>query len=257
MALVTVKNLGLTFGQGDSASTIIKDVSFKVAAGEIVAIRGPNGTGKTTLLNIIAGIYQATEGTVECNDGSDEALIAGFIQQDYTSSMLPWFNALENIAIPLRLQGVPAAIRKERVEAQLNELGFKNLPIGAYPHQLSGGQKQRIAIARSLMAKPKLLLLDEPYANLDGPAVKELQKVLLHVHSHQRMTMILVSHDLDSAIYLADRIILIHGQPATVKSEIPVTLGRPRTRDMLVSEKFSKIRAAILKEEEHFYGEYQ
>lgn len=254
MLAIEANGIGVTFHNGRQSTTVLQNMHFQIHMGEIIAIRGSNGTGKTTLLNLIAGVLVPSEGRLTVTPAEAGKRGVGFVQQDYTSSLLPWFDVAENIAIPLRLVGIPRKERHERVLTLITDLGFSTLPLHAYPHQLSGGQRQRIAIARALIGKPAVLLLDEPFANLDGPSVRVLQHALLSIHRQRSITMVIVSHDLDSSLYLADRVLLLHGRPANIHADVSVTLSRPRIRDQLVSSEFATLRAAVLCKEELLDG---
>lgn len=251
---IRIEQLGVTFSGSGKPTHVLRDLTLSVGLGEIVAIRGPNGSGKTTLLNVIAGIYRPNYGRISISDVHGTRSRVGFVQQDYTSSLLPWLDAGENISIPLRLKGVAPSERRREVESLMGQLRFEFLPLKAYPHQLSGGQKQRVAIARALISQPEILLLDEPFANLDGPTVRDLQEIFLRVHDQGGVTVVFVSHDLDSSIYLADRIVILYGSPASIRAEIPVLLPHPRCRNILVSAEFSAVRSAVILQEESLYA---
>jgi len=140
------------------------------------------------------------------------------------------------------------------VEALLFELGFDDLPMRSFPHQLSGGQRQKTAVARALVHSPHVLLLDEPYATLDAHTRRDVERVLSHIHVSTGVTIVYVSHELDSCITLADRVVTIHGNPATVAFDFRVNLSRPRARNIVLGQKYARIRAEILAEEESLYG---
>src|SRR6266568_2505660 len=165
-----------TFTSQGKENHVLAGLDITISAGEVVAIRGDNGIGKTTLLNIIAGIERPTRGDVSFQGADGEKPRIGFTQQDYTSSLLPWLNVIDNISIPLRLKGVSQSDRRHRAEQLLETLGFRGLRGDSYPYELSGGQKQRVALARSLIHDPQLLLLDEPFANLDAHTSRDLQE---------------------------------------------------------------------------------
>lgn len=252
MVEIDVTQLGKTFGGTDN-QPVLKGIDLKVSKGEIVAIRGDNGTGKTTLLNLISGIDNLTQGSISFRGLDGEQLRVGYAQQDYTSSLLPWFDVLDNVSIPLRLQGVPGAKRRRLASELLESLGFL-LPPTAYPHQLSGGQRQRIAVARALIHQPHLLLLDEPFANLDAHTSRDLQEVLLSVHYKERQTILFISHNLDHCVYFADRILFLNGRPANIIKEFSVPLNRPRNRKMLLTPEYNNIRSSIIAAEEAVYA---
>ena len=254
MVQVKLAQVEKTFQTKNGQNPVLVGIELTIAQGEVIALRGDNGCGKTTLLNILAGIERPTSGTVLFDGMSSESLRIGYVQQDYTSSLLPWFDVLENIAIPLRLNGVSAAERRERAEKLLNSLGFDNVPRSAYPHQLSGGQKQKVAVARALISDPHLLLLDEPFANLDAHTSRDLQETLSRMHDSRRPTVIYVSHELDHSIYLADRIVLLHGSPARIVLEFSVPLQRPRKREVMLRSEFGDVRSQIFREEESLYA---
>lgn len=257
MVDVELKGVGKAFGSGKLRNEVLGAVDLVVRKGEIVAIRGDNGTGKSTLLNIIAGIESVTRGTVAFNGLDGETRRIGYTQQDYTSSLLPWFDVMENVSIPLRLQGVPNESRRLKTAELLESLGFNSLPKTSYPHQLSGGQKQRVAVARALIHNPHLLILDEPFANLDSHTIRDLQDVLLRSHCVKQPTILFVSHELSHCIYLADRIVVMHGHPARIIREFSVNLPRPRMREMMLGPVYADVRAQILAEEDVLYAKRQ
>lgn len=252
MVEIQICEVAKTFTEKQEQQNILSGINLNVEKGEIVAIRGDNGCGKTTLLNMIAGIEVPTQGQVNFYGTNSETLRIGYVQQDYTSSLLPWFDVLDNIAIPLRLSGVKRSEYRKRAIQLLEELGF-DLKIKKYPHQLSGGQKQRVAVARALIHKPHILLLDEPFSNIDDRSSRELQETLLQRHESDNTTTIFISHELDHCIYLADRVILLRGSPSRVHSQFNIGLMRPRKREIILSSVFTDYRAQILAKEENLY----
>lgn len=253
MVSVELQQVTKVFGAGGAATTVLQDLNLSLTAGMITAVRGDNGTGKTTILNLIAGVEQPTSGTVRFPDAKQRPRI-GYTQQDYTSSLLPWFDVAENIALPLRLNGTGGSNRLSRVRELLSTLQFDGLPLGSYPHQLSGGQRQRVALARALIHDPNLLLLDEPFSNLDAHTSRDIQEMLSTIHQASRPTILYVAHDLDHSIYLADRILLLHGLPARIVQEFEVRLPRPRRRHLILTEAYAEIRSAVLSTEEALYA---
>lgn len=250
MVSISINKLSKTFYNNNNITHVLKDISLEIKKGEVVGIRGDNGTGKTTLLNLIAKIDYPTAGNLSY---SDTKAIIGYVQQDYTSALLPWYSVLENIAIPLKLRGIKKSERIKEARRVVNDLEFLKLPLNKYPSQLSGGQKQRVTIARALIHNPSVLILDEPFANIDAHSQLELQKSINRIHEKYNLTILLVSHGLDECISLTDRIILLYGSPATLYKEYDIRLKRPRYPELLYSKDFIDIRNYILREESNLY----
>lgn len=203
----------------------LQDVTFAIHEGEFAALIGPSGCGKTTLLHVLAGLVPPTEGTVTMPRGHPGRLGTALVFQG--TSTLPWMTVLDNVAYGLRLMGVPAVERIERARDHLEQVGL--LPFAdAYPHQLSEGMRQRVSIARALATDPAILLMDEPFADLDEQNRLLLQDELLRIWQEDRKTVLFVTHSLDEAIRLADRVLVMSASPGRIKTEVPVPFGRPR-----------------------------
>lgn len=250
MSGIILQNISKSFVLKEETTNVLSNITINIPSGEIIALRGDNGTGKTTLLNIICGLVIPSQGSIEFTKTSPKI---GFVQQDYNSSLLPWYNVLNNISLPLRLNGVNENIREEKVSGIISKLGFENLPLKKYPYQLSGGQKQRVAIARALIINPDILILDEPFSNIDAHTQIELQEVINEIQNEIKITIVFVSHELDHCLYLANKIYFLKGHPAEIIKEYKINLTRPRTRDQLISSGFSELRAQIIEEEYEFY----
>jgi NitT/TauT family transport system ATP-binding protein len=253
MVKIIVSRLMKRFDNKLRTKEVMRDIDMVIEPGQVIAIRGDNGTGKTTLLNMLVGIEKATSGSVRYAEIQSEALRIGYVQQDYTSSLLPWLDVLDNVSIPLRLRGINRGERRDRASNTLDSLQFTNLPKMAYPHELSGGQKQRVALARAIVHDPHLLILDEPFANLDAHTSRDLQESIAQIHEAYKPTIIYVSHDLDH-IFLADRVFLLHGSPAELNAEFAIVLPRPRSRKLLLDSQYTQVRANILAHEEMLYA---
>jgi NitT/TauT family transport system ATP-binding protein len=253
---IQLHDVAKTFPGDPRPREVLANISLSVKKGEVIAIRGDNGTGKTTLLNLIAGLDVPTKGSITLNDAAEGGKPrVGFAQQDYTSSLLPWYNVIENIALPLKIKNVDRKEREEKAKALLSRLNFELLPESAYPHQLSGGQKQRVAISRALIHDPHVLLLDEPFANLDAHTIRDLQNTLSDVYEAAQPTMLIVSHEIAHCIFLADRIVVLHGSPAKIAVEFEVKLPRPRRRQIMFTAEYEKIRSRIIEAEEVLYAQ--
>src|SRR5262249_12551459 len=201
--MLEVQKLHHGYGNGTIA---LDEVTFEVAEGELVAIVGPSGCGKSTLLKVIAGLMPHTSGVVRLRDQEVRDVPPGLamVFQDYGRSLYPWMRVAANIELPLRYQPVSRVDRKKRVTEGLQAVG---LPPAAsmYPWQLSGGMQQRVAIARALAYRPSLLLMDEPFASVDAQTRAELEDLLIGVRTQFEITIIVVTHDIDEAVYLSDR----------------------------------------------------
>jgi NitT/TauT family transport system ATP-binding protein len=219
---IRIGDLQKSFG----ALTAIDRVSVDIAPGEFFVIVGPSGCGKTTLLRILAGLETATAGVIEIDtpENSDRPVNSMVFQGE---SIFPWMTVWNNAAYGLRMRNAPAAVIKERVGHYLDATGLTRFA-GYYPHQLSGGMKQRVSIARAFANDPEILLMDEPFSALDAQNKLLLQEELLRIWEAQKKTVVFITHSVDEAVYLGDRIMVMTAQPGRVKSFVRVPLARPR-----------------------------
>ena len=226
--ILSLENITRTFRDGEGACLTLDGISFDVAPQEIVCIMGPSGCGKSTLLRIIGGLDHAVTGAIRTAPGSDGSAIgAAVVFQD--PALFPWLIVYENIVYGLRLaaQRVPESEIRSRAEALL-ALTHLGTFAHSYPHQLSGGMRQRVAVARALAVKPPVLLMDEPFSALDPFTRRELEDEVLRIRQELKTTILVVSHNPEEAVYLADRIIVLSARPATVAATIAVDLPYPR-----------------------------
>lgn len=223
---------------------VLQQISAHIGEGEFVSFVGPSGCGKSTLLNIIAGIEIANIGDVRYENHSilELDVVSYMPQQDL---LLPWRSALQNIVLPLEISGVS---KKERVAAGMEVLEQFGLAEYAehYPDALSGGMRQRISFLRTHLCDKPIMLLDEPFGKLDAFTKMEVHSWLLNSWQQEKQTIIMVTHDLDEAILLSDRVFILSQRPATIVGEINVNLSRPRTMDMLTSMELKEDKAKIL-----------
>jgi NitT/TauT family transport system ATP-binding protein len=207
-----------------------RDITFSVGQGEFVALIGPSGCGKSTLLHIMAGLSHPTSGAIRL---AGEAISEPrpemmFVFQQYTKSIFPWKTVLENVRLGVKYQSNLSRQALEKICLEhLDLVGLGRYP-HYYPYQLSGGMQQRVAIARALARRPKILLMDEPFSALDAMMRAELQDLLLELWSNLGLTVLFVTHDLDEALYLAQRVILLSASPGTIADEVAVPLSYPR-----------------------------
>jgi len=213
----------------ETGHVAIAEQSFEVARGEFVSIVGPSGCGKTTLLKILAGLIKATSGTVTLEGRRVNEIPPGLamVFQEYSRSLQPWLRVRENVELPLRYQSLSPADRRQRADESLAAVGLGHAA-DRYPWQLSGGMQQRVAIARALAYRPRLLLMDEPFASVDAQTRADLEDLVLDIRDRFHITTLLVTHDIDEAVYLADRVIVLSLSPSKVIANIPVCLPMPR-----------------------------
>jgi sulfonate transport system ATP-binding protein len=237
-----VQGVSKTFGSNGGGLLALEDINLQIAPGEFTCVVGGSGCGKTTLLRIIAGLERSYSGTVMLgrNRVLGPGLDRGIVFQEHR--LLPWLTVQENVGFGI--SDLPSGERSARVSEYINLVGLCGFE-RSYPHQLSGGMAQRVAIARALVSRPQLLLLDEPFGALDALTRIRMQQELLRIWEVQRTTMILVTHDIDEAIYLADRIIIMSPRPGTIKRVVRVDLPRPRDR---TGYQLTELRKSIYRE---------
>lgn len=208
---------------------VIGDLTLTVRAGEFLSIVGPSGCGKTTLLMTLAGLLPADAGAIsfEGRRIADPPEGLAVVFQDYSRSLMPWLKAVDNVLFGMKRLTKPAAEKRAAAMDMLAVVGLKGFE-NHYPWQVSGGMQQRVAIARALASEARLLLLDEPLAAVDAQTRNEIQDLLLDLARRYGKTCLLVTHDVDEAVYMADRIVVLSQRPTRVVREIPVTLSRPR-----------------------------
>jgi NitT/TauT family transport system ATP-binding protein len=223
--MIRLEGLALAYGAG---APVFRDVDLEVPRGSFVAIVGASGVGKSTLLRILAGLSPPTAGRVTTETVSDPGrLPIALVFQD--ARLLPWRRVLANVTFGVERLKVPAAERRSRALAALELVGLAHLA-DRWPHQLSGGQRQRVALARALAVEPDLLLMDEPFGALDALTRESLQDELLRVWRATGKTIVFVTHDIDEAVYLADRVVVMAGAPAGIQAVQAIDTPRPRPR---------------------------
>lgn len=245
---IDIKNVQKTFAIDEQKIQVLQNINFSIADGQIISIVGTSGCGKSTLLKIIAGLENPTSGFVELNGKKIEKPSGkeiGVIFQE--PRLLPWNSVEKNIAF-----GISEKLSKEekqiRIQEHIDLVGLNGFE-KALPRQLSGGMQQRVSIARSLINRPEALLLDEPFGALDAFTKINMQKEVLHIWEKEKMTLLLVTHDIDEAIYMGDQVIVLSDKPGRIQKIIPVDLPRPRDR---TSDDFSYVRKIVY---EQFFQE--
>jgi NitT/TauT family transport system ATP-binding protein len=249
-ALLGIEHLSVTYGTGDSAYRALKDITFRVTDGEVVTVVGPSGAGKTTLLKTMCGLMAPTSGTVSFAGtpvaGVPDGLAVVF--QDYARSLYAWFSVRRNVSLPLEAAGLPRKEIAERVDDALRAVGLADAG-HKKPYQLSGGMQQRVAIARALAYRPKVLLMDEPFASVDAQTRAELEDLVLRTRADFDITIVFITHDIDEAVYLADRVVVLSPPPTVVQDIVEVDL--PADRDQITTKElpeFGHLRARVYRQ---------
>ena len=248
---IQVLDLGIRFPTRGGHTDAVQSASLHVAPGEFVSLIGPSGCGKSTLLNAVAGFIAPTSGTLTLDGrrihgpGPDR----GVVFQQY--SLFPWMTVRRNVEFGLKMHGVPRAERERQARTLLGLAGLLSFE-NHYPDQLSGGMKQRVGIVRALATSPQVLLMDEPFGALDAQTRVVMQEILTNMWQRLRLSVLFVTHDIDEAVFLSDRLYVMTARPGRIKAEIPIPLPRPRTPAMMASPEFlalvQQVRALIRKE---------
>lgn len=224
-------------GDSEKGNVVFDGFNLTVKRAELLTIFGPNACGKSTLLHILAGLTGWDEGEVRIDDQAAGEANVGFVFQDFRTSLFPWKRNIDNMAWPLELRGLSRTNRREAARTFMRDLGI-SLPEQGYPYELSGGQQQLLAIARALVSEPTVLLMDEPFNQLDYQTRLSIQKETLRIWRRTSTTLLFVSHDLEEALLLGDRTVLLSRRPAKTLETLTNPLPRPRTHDMLQSPEF-------------------
>lgn len=241
---IDIRGLSKTFKKGDREVCALADFDLSITDGEFVCLLGPSGCGKTTVLRIVAGLEEKTEGSVRVHSqevssaGSDR----GMVFQEF--ALFPWRTVRRNIEFGLEIKNVPEEQRREISDRLIELVGLKGFE-DSHPKELSGGMKQRVGIARALANDPTVLLMDEPFGSLDAQTRNLMQKELLRIWSATKKTILFVTHSVDEAVFLADRIAVMTARPGKVREVIEVKLPRPRDR---TSSEFIAVRGKVLTE---------
>ena len=251
---VAVRDLRVSFQTQDKRRqdagplAALGPISFSVASGSFTTLLGPSGSGKSTLVRVVAGLQAASAGRVLLDDNPVRGPSSEVAMMFQDANLMPWRSVQDNIALPLEIQGMPAVQRAEQAEKLLPMLGLADFA-AAYPGELSGGMAQRVALGRVLVQRPRLLLLDEPFGALDALTREQISLDLLRIWSQQRQTVIMVTHDINEASLLSDRVLVLSRRPGQLLADIPIDLPRPRTLAMIYTQAFiglaRQVRSAI------------
>jgi len=252
MANINIKNLIKSYPahkNSEQRFLVLNNFSLNIREGEFVTFFGPNGCGKTTLLKVLAGIEPFDSGNIAIDSKTPKEAKTGLIFQNYNDSLMPWFTCRANILYPFSL-------KKRKLEFGASEIRLSKLlsflqvylPLDNYPYQLSGGQQQLTSILRTIIYKPDVILMDEPFSSLDYQTRASMQKILLDLWEKEKPTILFISHDIEEAIFLADRLVLLEPLPTKVGSIKVIPFERPRSRNLFESDEFFHLKRDCLKE---------
>jgi ABC-type nitrate/sulfonate/bicarbonate transport system ATPase subunit len=237
MSLLSIEGVSKSFGENE----VIRGLSLAVKGGEFVSILGPSGSGKSTIFNLVGGLLSPDEGTIRLQNEQINGKRGSISYMPQTPSLLPWRTILQNVLLGQELQG---KINRERAIDMIDKAGLKEY-IHSYPHELSGGMKQRVAFIRALLSPQPIILLDEPFSALDELTRLDMQKWLLNIWESHKPTILFVTHNIEEALFLSDRIFVLSQRPSQIISEFKVPFIRPRNEELLLEDQFLESKRTI------------
>ena len=242
---IELEGIGETFFLNGSALPVLQDINLRVYKGEFVTLIGPSGCGKSTLLNIIAGLEEPTVGVIRSEGQRSTRRLGAIGYMHQKDLLLPWRTVLDNAILGLELQGEPRPQARRRALEVMESFGLKGFE-RSYPSLLSGGMRQRVAFLRTVLADREVILLDEPFGALDAMTRANMQEWLLQLWASWEKTVIMVTHDVEEAVLLSDRVYVLTARPGRVKMVLPVDLPRPRRYEMVTEESFVSMKAKVI-----------
>lgn len=242
---VEIKNLKKSFYKDDGEIRVLEDISLALNDGEFVSILGPSGSGKSTIFNIICGIEKSYSGSIMVDGLELKERQRKFAYMPQKDLLMPWKNLRDNISIPLDIQGISKAESEKKIQELLPLFGLNGFE-KAYPSELSGGMRQRAALLRTFLIDSDIMLLDEPFGALDAISRDKMQRWLLDIWEKFRRSVLFITHSIDESIYLSDRVYVLSERPASIKLELKVDIPRPRSKDILTSDRFIEYKALLL-----------
>jgi NitT/TauT family transport system ATP-binding protein len=240
-AFMTIRGLRKTFND----AVVYDDFAVDLPLGQFISIFGPNGCGKSTLINMISGLMPMDAGEVLYDGQRISETRISYVFQNYREALFPWLKAIDNIHYPLKVMGIPRKERRDRVEKLLADFEIR-IDLDAYPYTLSGGQQQAVSILRALVTEPEVLFLDEPFSALDYEMTMFMREQLQKIFMKTKTTMLLVSHDLDEAIELADKVVLLTRRPTNVAEIVEIDLPWPRNLEVTTGDRFMALKRHCL-----------
>ena len=243
--LINIDNLHIRLGQGKQSFEALHDVSVSARPGEFICVLGPSGCGKSTLLGALAGHLRPSSGSIRIDGRPVQGPHPdrGMVFQQHT--LFPWKKVLDNVAFGLKMKGIERRERRAQARELLKLVGLEGFE-NSYPSQLSGGMQQRVEIARVLINHPRVMLMDEPFGALDAQTRQKMQELLLEVWTRIKTTIVFITHDIDEALFLADRVLIMSSRPGRIIDDIPLDFARPRHAGLVTSSEFSRLKRHCL-----------
>lgn len=242
--VLAARQVSFAYGTNGTSTHILSEIDFTVEEGEIVTIVGPSGSGKTTLLRVLAGLLQTTSGEVEILGRRVTKPGPGVAVVFQNDRLLPWRTVFGNVCLALEATAMPATQQRREVEKVLGMVGLSAVA-DWLPHQLSGGMRQRVNLARAFVAGPKILLMDEPFASLDAQTREFMQSELLKLAKETQVSVVFITHQIDEAVYLADRVLVLSGKPARISDVLMVDFPAPRALELKTTPEFTELAARV------------
>ena len=243
--MIEIRGVWKEFAKGERRVMALQDIDLDVAQREFVAILGPSGCGKSTLLNMVAGFDHPTRGSVKVEG---EEIVQPSPRRCVVfqePALFPWLTVMDNVVFGPKNRGQPAAEYRPRAEQIIEQVGLRGFE-ASYPAELSGGMRQRVGIARVLIMEPRVLLMDEPFGSLDAQTRTLMQELLLELWERHQQTVLFITHDIEEALLLADRVCVMTARPGRIKKSIPVPMPRPRSIELTLSPEFNALRREVL-----------
>jgi len=243
--MIEIRGVWKEFAKGERRVMALQDIDLDVAQREFVAILGPSGCGKSTLLNMVAGFDHPTRGSVKVEGEAIAQPSPRRCVVFQEPALFPWLTVMDNVVFGPKNRGQPAADCRPRAAQIIEQVGLRGFE-ASYPAELSGGMRQRVGIARVLIMEPRVLLMDEPFGSLDAQTRSLMQELLLGLWQRQQQTVLFITHDIEEALLLADRVCVMTARPGRIKKSIPVPMPRPRAIELTLSPEFNALRREVL-----------
>lgn len=250
--ILSLNNISFSYRSDSGSYDVVKKLNLQIAKNSNYSLIGRNGSGKSTLTKLILGLIRPTEGTIRYYPQNNKNKIIPIVFQDYKASLLPWYNIRKNISYPLLMAGVPTKEIDLRL-SELMKLTNTNVKLTSMPHELSGGQSQMVCLMRALIIKPELIIFDEPFSALDFMSRIRMQELVFRITKQMKMSSLFISHDIDEAIFLGNKVGFLAGKPSEIKEEVDILLPNKRTYEIQTSKEYIEIKEKVIRKAKEKY----